>query len=76
MAKPGSCPRCGDSNTEKVADSPVKGAWEVFGCNHCNYLWRSTEKINIPKIPPKKLQEAVWLWNDKGQANLRTRDQL
>lgn len=71
-----SCPRCGATETAKVADSPVAGAWEVFGCNHCNYLWRSTEKIDIPRLPPRKMEEAIWLFKDKKPENIRTRDKV
>ncbi len=39
------CPRCDSPKTEKVSDSPVKGKFEVFKCNNCNFVWRSTEDL-------------------------------
>ena len=29
----------------KIADSPVKGKWEAYRCEECNYVWRSTEDV-------------------------------
>ena len=39
------CPRCDSPQTSKVADSPVKGKFEVYRCEACNYVWRSTEDL-------------------------------
>ena len=44
------CPRCDSSQVKMVADSPIIGKWEVYGCQACNYVWRSTEDLsNITK---------------------------
>ncbi|MFC1592711.1 non-oxidative hydroxyarylic acid decarboxylases subunit D [Candidatus Omnitrophota bacterium] len=44
------CPRCDSSDVHKIADSPVKGKFEVYRCEACNYVWRSTEDLtNIDK---------------------------
>jgi transposase-like protein len=40
------CPRCDAGQTMKVADSPVMGVFEVFRCEECNYVWRSTEDLS------------------------------
>ena len=40
---PSSCPRCDSNQVEKIADSPVKGKWQAYKCQGCNYIWRSTE---------------------------------
>lgn len=37
------CARCGHEAVDKLADSPVPGAWQVFQCGRCLYTWRSTE---------------------------------
>ncbi len=38
-----SCPRCGTPRAQRVARSPVPGAWEMHLCGTCFYSWRSTE---------------------------------
>ena len=40
------CPRCDSSQVIKVADSPVKDKFEVYRCEACNYVWRSTEDLS------------------------------
>ncbi len=40
------CPRCDSKTTRQIADSPVKGAWQVFRCDDCNYVWRSSEEFS------------------------------
>ena len=40
------CPRCDDANIVKISDSPKLGVWEVYRCRRCNYVWRSTEKLD------------------------------
>jgi vanillate/4-hydroxybenzoate decarboxylase subunit D len=37
------CPRCRSPNTALLTESPVKGAWIVYGCKVCFYTWRTTE---------------------------------
>jgi uncharacterized Zn finger protein len=58
------CPRCGSGQTEKVADSPVKGEWEVYRCRECNYVWRSTEDLTgIDKRIEYLRKTAVHFWD-------------
>ncbi len=45
MATP-ACPRCDSPESVKVADSPVKGKFEIFRCKACNFVWRSTEDLS------------------------------
>jgi UbiD family decarboxylase len=40
---PSACPRCAEPAPERVAVSPVPGAWEVYQCGRCHYGWRTTE---------------------------------
>ena len=40
------CPRCDSSQTVKVADSPIKGKFEIYRCIDCNYVWRSIEDLS------------------------------
>ena len=44
------CPRCDSNQVGKVADSPIKGKFEIYRCEACNYVWRTTEDLsNIAK---------------------------
>jgi hypothetical protein len=63
MAAP-ACPRCDTHKTERVADSPVKGKWEVYRCTECNYVWRSTEDLmGIDKRIDYLRKTAVHFWD-------------
>jgi len=63
MSTPASCPRCDDTRTEQVAVSPVPGVWEVFRCQHCNYVWRSTEELTgIAKYDQQVVDRAHAPW--------------
>lgn len=74
VSKTRQCPRCGETEMEKVADSPVPGVWEVFGCNKCNYLWRSTETGVGVRLPQRVFGEAIWLYKDRKPELVRTRN--
>jgi len=54
------CPRCGSGDTRLIAGSPVPGVWEIYGCNHCTYLWRNTETLEgIRKITEEEIEAAL-----------------
>ncbi len=40
------CPRCDSGQVLKIADSPIKGKFEIYRCEACNYVWRSTEDLS------------------------------
>ena len=40
------CPRCGSTQVRKIADSPVKGNFEVYRCDPCYFVWRSNEDLS------------------------------
>ncbi len=40
------CPRCDSSQTLTIAHSPVEGKFEIYRCEACNYVWRSTEDLS------------------------------
>ncbi len=64
MTKAAACPRCDSTQVRKLADSPIKGKWEVYGCDECNYVWRSTEDLSgIDKRVPYLRQKAVHVWD-------------
>ncbi len=63
MTSPSACPRCDSRQTGKIADSPVKGKWEVYSCKECNYVWRSTEDLTgISKKVKYWKENAVRYW--------------
>lgn len=46
------CPRCNTEKASVIASSPVKGAWELYHCPVCLFIWRSSEPESI--IDPQK----------------------
>lgn len=54
------CPRCAGADTRLIANSPIAGVWQMYGCNHCTYLWRNTETLEgIRTITDKEMESAV-----------------
>jgi hypothetical protein len=54
------CPRCGKTNTELLAKSPVPDVWEMYGCKTCTYLWRNIEPLEgIRTITEEEIEAAV-----------------
>lgn len=54
------CPRCDSRQTAKIADSPVKGVFEIYKCKHCNFVWRSTEDLSqLDKLRPEDMANAI-----------------
>ena len=56
------CPRCDDERAVKFFDSPEPGAWELYRCVKCFFVWRSTEEDEVTKPehydPKFKLSDA------------------
>ena len=47
------CVRCLTDNASKVAEAPDGSkAWEVYFCNRCDFVWRSSEEPEV--IDPDK----------------------
>jgi hypothetical protein len=45
------CVRCLADTAGKIADAPDGSkAWEVYFCERCDYVWRSTEEPEIVDI--------------------------
>ncbi len=44
------CPRCDSDKIKVISTSPIPGVWEYYGCEVCQYSWRSTE---TPEVLPK-----------------------
>lgn len=41
------CPRCEKAEATKIFEAPQDGAWELYRCPHCYFIWRSTEEEYI-----------------------------
>ncbi len=56
------CPRCDDERAAKFFDSPDPGAWELYRCPRCYFVWRSTEEDEVTRPerynPKFKLNDA------------------
>ncbi len=60
MAINPACPRCSSSDTRLIAKSSILGVWEMYGCNHCTYLWRNTETLEgIRTITEEEIEAAT-----------------
>ena len=54
------CPRCSNADTRLIAQSPISGVWEMYGCNHCTYLWRNTETLEgIRTVTEEEIEAAT-----------------
>lgn len=42
------CPRCADEHIEVMANSPVKGVWTVYQCQHCLYTGVIPNRYVVP----------------------------
>ena len=41
------CPRCDRDEGIKIYEAPKDGSWELYRCQHCDFVWRNTEKEEI-----------------------------
>jgi len=41
------CPRCESTGAATFFEAPKNGAWELYRCPNCFFIWRSTEKETI-----------------------------
>ena len=41
------CPRCDQDEGIKFFEAPTDGSWELYRCQHCDFVWRNTEKEEI-----------------------------
>ncbi|MDP2728649.1 MAG: non-oxidative hydroxyarylic acid decarboxylases subunit D, partial [Dehalococcoidia bacterium] len=57
--KPHTCPRCDAHQVLKIADSPIKGKWEAYRCESCNFVWRSTEDLTEIAKLSQSLKDSV-----------------
>jgi hypothetical protein len=55
------CPRCDQDEGMKFFEAPKDRSWELYRCQHCDFVWRNTEKEEITNrhlYPPEfKLNE-------------------
>ena len=43
------CPRCDDPRAAKIFESPEAGAWELYRCPRCFFVWRNTEEDRVTR---------------------------
>jgi len=41
------CPRCDKDEGIKFFEAPKDRSWELYRCQYCDFVWRSTEKDYI-----------------------------
>ena len=41
------CPRCDRDEGIKFYEAPEDGSWELYRCQRCDFVWRSSEKEEI-----------------------------
>ncbi len=41
------CPRCDQDEGIKFFEAPKDRSWELYRCQHCDFVWRNTEKEEI-----------------------------
>jgi hypothetical protein len=41
------CPRCDRDEGIKLFEAPKDRSWELYRCQYCDFVWRSTEKEYI-----------------------------
>ena len=55
------CPRCDQDEGIQFCEAPKDRSWELYRCQHCDFVWRNTEKEEIKNrrlYPPEfKLNE-------------------
>jgi hypothetical protein len=55
------CPRCDQDEGIQFYEAPKDRSWELYRCQHCDFVWRNTEKEEIRNrhlYPPEfKLNE-------------------
>lgn len=65
------CPRCVGKEIETIGKSPKEGVWDLYRCSKCQYVWRSTETVEmlttmkltdeeilaIPPVPPLAIEK-------------------
>jgi transposase-like protein len=55
------CPRCDQDEGIQFYEAPKDRSWELYRCQHCDFVWRNTEKEEIKNrrlYPPEfKLNE-------------------
>ena len=57
------CPRCDDPRALQFFESPEPGAWVLYRCVRCFFVWRSTEEEEV--IRPELYDPEFKLNDDK-----------
>ncbi len=66
-----SCFRCGKQTHTVIAESPIKGRWELFRCDYCLYVWRSTEESYLEphtaKLTEEEIRKLSWSYDPQSK---------
>lgn len=61
------CLRCDRTDYTCIGDSPVKGKWQLFRCNTCSFVWRSTEESYlepyVTKLSEERIRSIIWSYD-------------
>lgn len=65
------CARCGKDATTCIAESPVKGKWQLFRCDYCAFVWRSTEESylesHVTQLTEEEIRALIWPYDPKSK---------
>ena len=61
------CPRCDQEEGIKIFEAPKDGSWELYRCQRCDFVWRSTEKEEITN---RRLYPAEFKLNEDQMAKM------
>jgi vanillate/4-hydroxybenzoate decarboxylase subunit D len=52
------CPRCDHTGAVKFFEAPADKSWEMYRCERCDYVWRSTEREEVrnPRLYPPEFK--------------------
>ncbi len=65
------CFRCGKRTYTVIAESPVKGRWDLFRCDYCLYVWRSSEESylesHVVKLTEEEIRTLIWPYDPESK---------
>lgn len=65
------CLRCDKKSYTCIGESPVQGKWQLFRCDHCSFVWRSTEESylasHVAKLGEEDMQGIIWPYDPKAK---------
>lgn len=65
------CFRCEKKATTCIGESPVRGKWQLFRCDTCSFVWRSTEESYlesyVTKLTEEEIRTIIWPYDPKSK---------